>query len=47
MNKRISVTENAMKVIQQLKDEYGELMFHQSGAVVKAPIHIVLRKVAF
>ncbi len=31
MIKRIAVTENAMKVIQQLKDEYGELMFHQSG----------------
>jgi uncharacterized protein (DUF779 family) len=31
MVKRIAVTDNAMKVIQQLKDEYGELMFHQSG----------------
>lgn len=31
MVKRIAVTENAIKVIQQLKAEYGELMFHQSG----------------
>lgn len=31
MVKRIAVTENAIKVIQQLKGEYGELMFHQSG----------------
>lgn len=31
MVKRIAVTESARKIIQQLKQEYGELMFHQSG----------------
>lgn len=31
MVKRIAVTESARKIIQQLKREYGELMFHQSG----------------
>lgn len=31
MVKRIAITENARKIIQQLKEEYGELMFHQSG----------------
>ncbi|WP_028298462.1 DUF779 domain-containing protein [Olivibacter sitiensis] len=29
--KRILVTAEASKVIQRLKDEYGELIFHQSG----------------
>ena len=28
---RVSVTEEAEKVIAQLKDRYGPLMFHQSG----------------
>lgn len=28
---RVSVTEKAKKVIRQLKQEHGELMFHQSG----------------
>ncbi|WP_316832668.1 DUF779 domain-containing protein [Pedobacter aquatilis] len=31
MTQRILVTDNAAKVIRQLKAEYGELMFHQSG----------------
>jgi len=29
--KRILVTEEASRVIRQLKEEYGDLMFHQSG----------------
>lgn len=29
--KRIAATEKAIQVIDQLKEEYGELMFHQSG----------------
>jgi len=28
---RVSVTEKAKEVISQLKQEHGELMFHQSG----------------
>ena len=28
---RVSVTEKAKKVISQLKQEHGDLMFHQSG----------------
>ena len=31
MTKRILVTEKAAEVINKLKAEYGELMFHQSG----------------
>ncbi|MGY0040336.1 DUF779 domain-containing protein [Pedobacter sp. NJ-S-72] len=30
-SKRILVTEKAIGVINQLKTEYGELFFHQSG----------------
>ncbi|MBB6500449.1 DUF779 domain-containing protein [Pedobacter cryoconitis] len=29
--KRILVTEKAVRIIDQLKAEYGELLFHQSG----------------
>lgn len=31
MVKRIAVTQSAKEIIQKLKEEYGELMFHQSG----------------
>ena len=31
MVKRVIATESALKLIAQLKAEYGELMFHQSG----------------
>lgn len=31
MTQRIDVTEEASKVIHQLKVKFGELMFHQSG----------------
>lgn len=31
MTPRVTVTENAKTVINQLKSKYGELMFHQSG----------------
>ncbi len=31
MTPRVTVTENAKNVINQLKSKYGELMFHQSG----------------
>lgn len=31
MTKRILVTEKAKGIIARLKEEYGELMFHQSG----------------
>lgn len=31
MTKRVTVTAEAEKVISQLKERYGELMFHQSG----------------
>lgn len=29
--KRVLVTEEAARIIRQLKDKHGELMFHQSG----------------
>ncbi|MEM8525283.1 MAG: DUF779 domain-containing protein [Bacteroidota bacterium] len=31
MTKRVLVTEEAKKVIDQLRNQHGELMFHQSG----------------
>jgi uncharacterized protein (DUF779 family) len=31
MHKRIDITSAAVEVIDQLKNRYGELMFHQSG----------------
>lgn len=31
MTKRVLVSERAIKIIDQLKDRHGELMFHQSG----------------
>ncbi len=31
MTPRVTVSENAINVIKQLKSKYGELMFHQSG----------------
>lgn len=31
MYKRIAITEEAAKVLTELKNRYGELMFHQSG----------------
>ena len=30
-SERVTVTEKAMAVIDQLREEHGELMFHQSG----------------
>lgn len=29
--KRIDITEKAAEVVQQLKEQHGELIFHQSG----------------
>ncbi|MCF6181459.1 DUF779 domain-containing protein [Lutibacter sp.] len=29
--KRIAITEKAIKVLNKLKEKYGELIFHQSG----------------
>lgn len=31
MTKRVLLTPEAFEVIEQLKEKYGELMFHQSG----------------
>ncbi|MEN0048791.1 MAG: DUF779 domain-containing protein [Bacteroidota bacterium] len=31
MTKRVLVTEEAKKIIDELRDQHGELMFHQSG----------------
>ena len=31
MTKRVLVTKEAEAIIDQLRDQYGELMFHQSG----------------
>ena len=29
--KRVLVSDNAIKIIEQLREKHGELMFHQSG----------------
>ncbi len=31
MTKRVLISDNAMKIIDQLREKHGELMFHQSG----------------
>ncbi|MDF1697794.1 MAG: DUF779 domain-containing protein [Saprospiraceae bacterium] len=31
MVKRVLITEKAKEIVQQLREEHGELMFHQSG----------------
>jgi len=31
MTERVTVTEKAKEIIDQLREEHGELMFHQSG----------------
>ncbi|RAV30271.1 DUF779 domain-containing protein [Sinomicrobium soli] len=41
---RIAITENAGKIVRQLKEKYGELIFHQSGGCCDGSSPMLLEK---
>lgn len=41
---RVDITEKATKVVQQLKDKYGELIFHQSGGCCDGSSPMIFEK---
>lgn len=34
---RVAITEKAIVILDQLKEKYGELIFHQSGGCCDGP----------
>ncbi|MBR9832972.1 DUF779 domain-containing protein [bacterium] len=42
--KRIEITEEALKVVQQLKEKHGELIFHQSGGCCDGSAPMIFEK---
>ncbi|NBG65347.1 DUF779 domain-containing protein [Acidiluteibacter ferrifornacis] len=42
--KRIEITEVALKVVQQLKEKHGELIFHQSGGCCDGSAPMIFEK---
>lgn len=44
MTKRVDITEEAKKVIDQLRERHGELMFHQSGGCCDGSSPMCLEK---
>ena len=44
MNQQIDITERAAKVVQQLKDKHGDLIFHQSGGCCDGSSPMLLEK---
>ncbi len=44
MTQRVDITEEAKKVIDQLRDRHGELMFHQSGGCCDGSSPMCLEK---
>lgn len=42
--KRIDITEEALKVVQQLKEKHGELIFHQSGGCCDGSAPMIFEK---
>lgn len=42
--KRIAITEEALKVVQQLKEKHGELIFHQSGGCCDGSAPMIFEK---
>ncbi|MBR9914464.1 MAG: DUF779 domain-containing protein [Algicola sp.] len=42
--KRIEITEAAAKVVRQLKDQHGELIFHQSGGCCDGSAPMIFEK---
>jgi uncharacterized protein (DUF779 family) len=41
---RIAITEKAAKVLEQLKDKHGDLIFHQSGGCCDGSSPMVFEK---
>lgn len=41
---RIAITEEALKVLEQLKAKHGELIFHQSGGCCDGSSPMILQK---
>ena len=44
MHKRVDITEEAIKVVDQLKERHGDLMFHQSGGCCDGSSPMCLEK---
>ncbi|MGA8854458.1 MAG: DUF779 domain-containing protein [Christiangramia sp.] len=44
MTKRVEITEEASKIIDQLRERHGELMFHQSGGCCDGSSPMCLEK---
>ncbi len=42
--KRVAITEQASKIVQQLKEKYGELIFHQSGGCCDGSAPMIFEK---
>jgi uncharacterized protein (DUF779 family) len=45
--KRVEITEEAAQVVQQLKEQHGELIFHQSGGCCDGSSPMLLQKEDF
>lgn len=41
---RVAITDAAAEVVKQLKDEYGELIFHQSGGCCDGSAPMIFEK---
>ncbi len=42
--KRVEITEPALKVVEQLKEKHGELIFHQSGGCCDGSSPMIFEK---
>ena len=42
--KRVTITEKAIKILNQLKEKHGELIFHQSGGCCDGSAPMVFEK---
>lgn len=42
--KRVAITDKAIEVLNQLKEEHGELIFHQSGGCCDGSSPMILEK---
>lgn len=43
-NKRVEITERAAAIVNELKEKYGELIFHQSGGCCDGSAPMLLEK---
>ena len=43
-NKKVEITARAAKVVRDLKEKYGELIFHQSGGCCDGSAPMILEK---